>query len=302
MRPDDLAHLFLSHPRTLHAPGGVRRGHRDQHVAHAYQALGARLVEDHPAVGDRGHLEREPRRDVGLDDAGDDVDRRALRRDHEVDAHGSCHLGDAADRRLDVARRDHHEVVQLVDHDEDERQAREGAVGALVGLQLPAVVGGVVAGDVAGTDLGKEVVTALHLLHRPLEGVGRLAGVDHHLGEEVREPVVLAELDPLRVDQDETHALRGRAHQHRRHHRVDARRLARAGRARDEEVRHLGDVHDDRPPGDVTTEADLERMAGPVRLVGGQDVAQRDELARRVRYLDADRGASGDRRQDPDVG
>ena len=35
-------------------------------------------------------------RDVGLDDAGDDVDRRALGGQHEVDAHGPGHLGDAA--------------------------------------------------------------------------------------------------------------------------------------------------------------------------------------------------------------
>ena len=118
----------------------------------------------------------------------------------------------------------------------------------------------------------------------------------------MREPVVLAELDPLGVDQDEPHVLGRRAHQNRRDDRVDARRLARAGGARDEEVRHLGDVHDDRPPGDVTTEADLERMAGPVRLVGGEDVAQRDELARRVRYLDADRRAPRYGRQDADVG
>ena len=37
-------------------------------------------------------------------------DRRALRGDHEVDADGAGHLGDAADRVLDVAGRDHHQV------------------------------------------------------------------------------------------------------------------------------------------------------------------------------------------------
>ena len=70
------------------------------------------------------HREREAGRDVGLDDTGDHVDRRALRGDHEVDADRAGHLGDAADRVLDVARRDHHQVVELVDDDEDERQPR----------------------------------------------------------------------------------------------------------------------------------------------------------------------------------
>ena len=53
---------------------------------------------------------------------GDDVDRRALGGDDEVDADGAGHLGDAHDGVLDVAGRHHHQVVQLVDDDEDERQ------------------------------------------------------------------------------------------------------------------------------------------------------------------------------------
>ena len=61
--------------------------------------------------------------DVGLDDAGDDVDGGALGGQHQVDADGPGHLGDAHDRVLDVAGRHHHQVVQLVHHDEDEGQA-----------------------------------------------------------------------------------------------------------------------------------------------------------------------------------
>ena len=56
---------------------------------------------------------------VGLDDAGDDVDARTLGREHQVDADGARHLGDAHDRLLDVARRHHHQVVELVDDDHD---------------------------------------------------------------------------------------------------------------------------------------------------------------------------------------
>ena len=46
---------------------------------------------------------------------GDDVDRRALGGDDQVDADGAGHLGDPHDGVLDVAGRHHHEVVQLVD-------------------------------------------------------------------------------------------------------------------------------------------------------------------------------------------
>ena len=87
---------------------------------------------------------------------------------------------------LHVAGGHHHEVGQLVDDDEDERQALELAVLARLGLQLATVVGRVVAGDVADADLGQQVVAALHLLDRPVQRVGRLLGVGHHLGEQVR--------------------------------------------------------------------------------------------------------------------
>ena len=49
-------------------------------------------------------------------------DRRPLRRDDQVDAHRAGLGRDAVDRLLDVARRDHHQVGELVDDDEDERQ------------------------------------------------------------------------------------------------------------------------------------------------------------------------------------
>src|SRR5207237_7079972 len=119
--------------------------------------------------------------DVGLDDAGDYVDRRALRGNDQVDADGAGHLGDAADRILHIARRHHHQVVELVDDDDDERQALELDVAAGLGLQLTAVVGGVVTGDVASADLGEQVVAALHLVHGPVERVGGLLGIDDDL-------------------------------------------------------------------------------------------------------------------------
>ena len=158
-------------------------------------------------------------------------------------------------RVLHVAGGHHHEVVQLVDHDDDERQplvdARSSVAVARLpgsgGLELAPVEGGVVAGDVADADLVQQVVAPLHLLHRPLQGVGRLLGVGDHLGEQVGQPVVLAHLDPLRVDQDEPHLVGGAAHQDRGDDAVDAARLARPGGPGDEQVGHGGEVHEHRP-------------------------------------------------------
>src|SRR4029078_1724490 len=101
----------------------VRAGEGEQHVSLADQALGTLLVEDDAAVGEGRDGEGETRGNVRLDHAGDDVDRRPLRGDYEVDADGARHLCDAADRLFDVAGGNHHQVVELVDDDEDERQA-----------------------------------------------------------------------------------------------------------------------------------------------------------------------------------
>ena len=59
---------------------------------------------------------------------GDDVHARALGGEHEVDADRARLLGDADDRVLDVGRRDHHQVGELVDHAQDvgQRAPRHG--------------------------------------------------------------------------------------------------------------------------------------------------------------------------------
>ena len=119
--------LVLGDERALH-PDRLARAHRqEQPVALADQLLGARLVEDDPAVGERRGGEGEPRRHVRLDQPGDDVDAGPLGGEHQVDAGRARELGDAHDGVLDVARRDHHQVGELVD---DHQQVR-------VRLQLP---------------------------------------------------------------------------------------------------------------------------------------------------------------------
>ena len=59
---------------------------------------------------------------VGLDGAGEDVDRRPLRRHDQVDADCPRHLRQASDRSLDLGRGGHHEVGQLVDDHDEVRQ------------------------------------------------------------------------------------------------------------------------------------------------------------------------------------
>ena len=95
-----------------------------------------------------------------------------------------------------------------------------------------------------------------------MQGVGRLLRVGDRSGEQVRDPLVPAHLDPLRVDQDEADYLRGGPHQDRGDHGVDARRLAGAGRPGDEQVGHGRQVEHYRPAADVAPHRHLKGMAG----------------------------------------
>ena len=73
----------------------------------------------------RRDLEGDARRDVGLDQAGDHVDRRALRGQDQVDAGGARLLRQARDQLLDLLADHHHQVGELVDDHHDQRQGLE---------------------------------------------------------------------------------------------------------------------------------------------------------------------------------
>ena len=239
-----------------------------------------------------------------------------------MDAGGAGELGDARDGGLDVLRGDHHEVRHLVDDADDVRQLLGLDADAVVddglrglrrgGLLLGAereffLLGGagflgdlgVEAGDVLHADLREDLVALRHLRDEPLEGGRHALGVRLDRDQEVREVVVDLQLDHLGVDHDEAQVLRRAAVEERDDDRVDADRLALAGRAGDERVRHLGEVLDDGLVGDAVHaehDGELHRGLGPG--LGLDDLAQEDVLAALVRDLDADGALARDGRED----
>ena len=124
MKSTTLVDLVVGDERAVQALHARRARRQEEHVALAEQALGADRVEDRARVDARRHLERDARREVRLDEAGDDVDRRPLRREDQVDAGGARLLREARDRLLDLAPDRHHQVGELVDDDDDARQVR----------------------------------------------------------------------------------------------------------------------------------------------------------------------------------
>ena len=179
-----------------------------------------------------------------------------------MDADGARHLRDPTDAGFNVARRDHHQVVELVDHDHDVGNAFVTATAERIGIlgrrQLTGIEATVVPGDVTHPDFGQEVVAHLHLAHRPLERVRGLFRAGDHLGEQMGKAVVLAEFHPFGVHEDQANLVRRAAHQDRRDQAVDTAGLAGTGLTGDQQVGHLREVDHLRVTRDIPTESYLE--------------------------------------------
>src|ERR1019366_7613793 len=122
---DDAMYLVVADESAVHAHRNPAPGRQVEHVAHAEQGFGTHLVEDGARIDLARDLEREPRRDVGLDEAGDHVDAGPLRRQDQMHAGGARLLRQSRDQLLDLLADDHHEIGKLVDDDDDIGQALE---------------------------------------------------------------------------------------------------------------------------------------------------------------------------------
>src|SRR3569833_3453061 len=94
---DDLVHLLIGDEGAMHAHGHAGAGRKIEHVAVTEQVFRALLVEDGARIDTQRDLESDARRDVDQNQTGDDVDRRPLRRKHEMDARGARLLREPRD-------------------------------------------------------------------------------------------------------------------------------------------------------------------------------------------------------------
>ena len=190
--------------------------------------LASRIVRE-SVFDDRRNEMRDGR--FALIEPRDDVDGGPLRSKDQMDADGTRHLGEPADRLFDLVARHHHEIGELVDHDDDEgqrlRRVRVFGVRAFRQYQPDVAV---VLLDVSHAFRGQRLVTLFHLVHGPTQRIRGLLRVDDHRRQQVRDLLVHPELQPLGIDQDHPHIVRGRPVEDAGQHRVDAHGLARAGR------------------------------------------------------------------------
>ena len=154
--------------------------------------------------------------------------------------------------------------------------------------------------EIADPFLGKDPVAFFHFVHHPLESGDGFFRVGHHRHDEVREAIVHLHFDDLRVDHDEAKFVGAEFEKHRGNDRVDAHRLARAGRARDEQMRHGCQIADDRAAIDILAERERDFLLRRAKLRIVQQLAQRHGDLLAVGNFDADRVLARDRSEDVD--
>ena len=301
--------LLARQVRALQTPRLRLAGWQKEHVAIAQQRFRTRPIQDRAAVDLARHAECDAAGEVRLDQARDHVHAGSLRGEDQVDADRARLLRQHGDRCFHLTLHGHHQVRHFVDDHDDVRQDAaivridlEGDFGIARLLQACAFLHPAIEVlHVAAAVRRQQRIAVLHLEHSPLEHRGRVAIVGDHLVPEMWQRVVHRELDHLRVDHQEAQRGRRVPVDQRRDDGVHAHRLARAGRARDQQVRHLREVGDDRPALQILAQRDRERRARR-RVIGMlHDLAECHHLGIRIRHLDPDGALAGNRRDDADA-
>ena len=296
---NDSLNLLVGDEAALYTGRFALAERRVEHIALADQLFRAGRIQNDAGFDLAGYRKRDARRDIRFHDAGDNVRRRSLGRDNEVHTCGTRFLRDTADGVLDLLGGDHHQVGQLVDNDDDLREhliLLGRSVLGLLGLGLFRAHKVVIADQITHLMIREQLVAAFHLPDCPVERTGGLFRVGDDRDEQMRDAVVVAQLDHLRVYHNEADLLRRGLVEQRDQHGVDAHRLTGAGRTGDEHMRHLGDVTDDRLAGDVLADGKGQAAFRIRERRRADTLADKDGIDRLVRHLDADRDLIRDRR------
>ena len=239
-----LLHFLIRDKGSLHAHRLRNSLREEEHISFSEQFFRTDTVQNGPRVNARGDRKRDARRDIRLDEAGNDIDTRALGCDNKMHTGCTRKLCDAANSLLHLVFRDHHEIGQLIDDDDKLRQGLRQILG-----RHAAACGGrsyslIVAAKIPDTGLRKLAIAIRHLRDRPVERSGSLLRVRDDRNQKMRDAVVDRELNDLRVYHDELHFLRPIAVEYAHNQRVDTDRLTGTRRTRNQEMRHLCDVGD----------------------------------------------------------
>ncbi len=220
------------------------------------------------------------------------------------------HLRQTLHRAFNILACDHHEVGHFVDNHDDIGHGFEieffRLVDRLAGIAVEAGLYRarnrlalflrqtdtlVEAVNIAHADLRHLAIAVFHFAHGPFERDNGLLRVRHNRRQQMRNAVIDGKLQHLGVDHDEAEFLRRHAIEQRQDHGVDRNRLARAGGARNQNVRHLGNIGNDRLAIDGLAECQRKLRLRLLKVAARQHLTQIDHFALRVRQFDTDRVA-----------
>ena len=202
----------------MHALGHGSAGRQIQHVTMPQQGLCAALIQDGARINLAADLERDAGGDIGLDQAGDHVHRRALGGQDQVHAGCTRFLCQPGDELFHLLADDHHHVGKFVDEHHDERQRlqrRRRFVEIGIGLEQRvhhrlAGVDGILhflveASQIAHAHRTHQLVAALHFRHAPTQAVGGFLHVCHDRRQQVWDALIHRQFQHLRVDHQHPH-------------------------------------------------------------------------------------------------
>ena len=198
-----------------------------------------------------------------------------------MDARRTAHLCHAANGFFNFLCSDQHQIGKLVNDDHDLRHFFK-FVRALRDL--------VERLQITHACIRHHAIAPHHFRDRPLQCARCLLRVGHDRDEQVRNAVVNAKLDHLRVDHDELDLLGLCLIEKGDNQRVHADRFAGAGRTGDQHMRQLPDVADDAAAADVLADSKGDARLASSELRRIDHVARQHDRDRAIRHLDADHG------------
>ncbi len=269
-----------------------------QHVSFTEQFLSPAHVEDRPGIHLGRDSEGDPAGHVGLDDARDDVYRRTLGRNDQMDARSSCKLGQADDGSLHLTFGNHHEICELIDNDDQSGQNFKPGISPFLNRFCHEGVKACQIADIRGRE---QVISLFHFRYCPVQCRGGFAGICDDRYHQMRDLFVNTQFDHLGVDQQQADLVRGCPVENAEYDRVDTDGFTGSCRACDQYMGHAGNVGDDRPPAQVLTNGKGQSPIISAEVLGLQKVPQVDGGLCFVGDLDSNRGFTRDRGLDPDV-
>ena len=244
----DTVDFLIGKKGSLPSDQGAGTRPQKQHIAVAQQFVSPIFIQYYTTIRLACDLKTQTCRQVTFDQTGDDINRRFLSCEDQVDPHCATFLCQSNDVLLNIFACRHHQVCHFIRDNHDEWQFFRyisGRVG-LIDLQTPhdlispQIIETV---DMTNTHFGKQRVPLFHFFDGPRQNRFRLLHVGDHWMHQVGQTPVATQFDHFGVDHQHPHLIRPAAHQHRCDDGIETNALTGTCPTRNQQVGHLRQVN-----------------------------------------------------------